>query len=55
MFVGWLECQQDCTKASQRISKKLGWWTTLGPEQTPLTFGEDLDKWTNPGIGSNFP
>ena len=32
MFVGWLVCQRDYTKTTQRISTKLGWGMGHGPE-----------------------
>ena len=47
-MVGWFVCQQDYTKATKQIYTKLGWWKGLGPEETTLTFGVDLDEGTGP-------
>ena len=32
LFVVWLVCQQDYTKSTEQISRKLGWRMGLGPE-----------------------
>ena len=41
-LVGWLVCQQDCTKTTKLMSRKLGWRMDLGQEQSLLTSGVDL-------------
>ena len=51
--VCWVVCQQDFTKTTERISKKLGWRMGLGPEQAPLTF--DVEERIDPVIISHFP
>lgn len=50
LLVCWVVCQQDYTKAVERISVKPGWRMDLSPEQTPLTAGVDPIKWTDPAI-----
>lgn len=54
-FVCWLVCQQDYTKTAEPISINLSWRTDLGPEQTPLTSGGDLNEGTGQGSYSHFP
>ena len=54
-FVCWLVCQQDYTKTAEPISIKISWRTDLGQEQTPLTWGGDLNQGTDQGICSHFP
>ena len=52
-LVGWLVCQQDYTKTTERTPTKLGWggWgAALRPEQTPLTFSADPEDGTDPVI-----
>lgn len=46
--VGWLVCNQNNPKTTEKIFTKLGGRMGQGPEWTPLTFGVD------PGISSHF-
>ena len=48
VFVGWLVRRQDYTKPTGQISMKLWWRVGLDLEYTTLTFGIDLEKWTDP-------
>lgn len=50
MFVDCVVCPQDYTKTTKQISMKLRWRMGIGSEQTPLPFGLDPDKGTEPGI-----
>ena len=50
LFVSCLFCEQNYTKTTGWISTKLGWMMGLGPEQTPSTFGLNLDKEMDQGL-----
>ena len=52
--VCWLVCQQDYTKTTENISRKLGWRTGLDPELPPMPFVADLDEVMHPGYYSHL-
>ena len=51
LFVGSLVCQQDNTKTTEWISKKLRWWMHHCPESTKLQTTE-LNKFRDKNISA---